>query len=92
MSITPVANLVLVEPIEITQSAGGLFLPGNPSSNQATVISLGSGIGQDGETVTFFAAVGDTVLLRDKCGFQEIDVNGKKLRLVSNTDIIAVII
>lgn len=91
MNLRPVANLVLIEVTTTKYTKSGPYIPETSQKPMGKVVALGDGQNQDGTTTHFFANAGDTILLREGYGHQEVDMDGKKYRLVSNTDIIAVV-
>jgi len=93
MTIRPLHDRVLLrrkEPEE--KSKGGLFLPSaaQEKSQLAEVVAIGSGrVNDDGSVTALKVEPGMTVLL-GKWGGDEVVVDGQKLLLVRESDILAV--
>jgi len=93
MTIRPLHDRVLLrrkEPEE--KSKGGLFLPSaaQEKSQLAEVVAIGSGrVNEDGSVTALKVEPGMTVLL-GKWGGDEVVVDGQKLLLVRESDILAV--
>ncbi len=93
MKIRPLGDRVLVEPIEEKeQTVGGIIIPDSAKEKpmQGKVIAVGSKKDKDGKAVAFDVEVGDTVLL-PKYGGTEIKIDGKKLQLVRDEDLLGVL-
>lgn len=93
MTIKPLGDRVLVEPQEEKeQSIGGIIIPDAAKEKpmQGTVIAVGKKTDKDGKEIAFDVKVGDTVLL-PKYGGTEVKVDGKKLQLMREEDILAII-
>ncbi len=95
MKIRPLGDRVLVEPIEEKeQSVGGIIIPDSAKEKpmQGTVLAVGKKTDKDtGKEVAFSVAPGDTVLL-PKYGGTEVKLDGKKLQLVREEDLLGVIV
>lgn len=93
MTIKPLGDRVLVEPQEEKeQSIGGIIIPDAAKEKpmQGTVIAVGKKTDDNGKEISFDVKVGDTVLL-PKYGGTEVKVDGKKLQLMREEDILAII-
>ena len=93
MKIRPLGDRVLVEPIEEKeQSVGGIIIPDSAKEKpmQGTVIAVGKKTDKDGKPVAFDVKAGDTVLL-PKYGGTEVKLDGKKLQLVREEDLLGVL-
>ncbi|MCQ2368131.1 MAG: co-chaperone GroES [Kiritimatiellae bacterium] len=93
MTIKPLGDRVLVEPQEEKeQSIGGIIIPDAAKEKpmQGTVIAVGKKTDDNGKEIAFDVKVGDTVLL-PKYGGTEVKVDGKKLQLMREEDILAII-
>lgn len=93
MTIKPLGDRVLVEPQEEKeQSIGGIIIPDAAKEKpmQGTVIAVGKKTDDNGKCLAFDVKVGDTVLL-PKYGGTEVKVDGKKLQLMREEDILAII-
>ncbi|MCJ8331852.1 MAG: co-chaperone GroES [Lentisphaeria bacterium] len=92
--IKPLGDRVLIEEIEESeQMKDGIYIPDSAKEKpqEAIVVSLGTGgTDNDGNTIEFNIAVGDTVLT-SKYGGTEVKLDGKEYKIVSQSDILAVI-
>lgn len=91
--IEPLGNRILVERLEADEkSAGGIIIPGNAQakSNQGIVRAAGPGAKVNGERVQMDVAEGDKVLFGKYSG-TEVEVEGKKLLLMTEDDVLALI-
>ena len=93
MNIRPLGDRVLVEPIEEKeQTVGGIIIPDSAKEKpmQGKVIAVGKKLDKDGKEIAFDVKKGDTVLL-PKYGGTEIKLDGKKLQLVREEDLLGVV-
>jgi len=94
MSIKPLADRVLIEPVEAeTKTQGGIFIPDNAKEKpmQGIVKAVGAGRRSDkGEIIAMELKVGDKVLYGKYSG-TEITVEGKNYLIVKENDILAVL-
>ena len=93
MNIRPLGDRVLVEPIEEKeQTVGGIIIPDSAKEKpmQGKVIAVGKKTDKDGKEIAFDVKKGDTVLL-PKYGGTEIKLDGKKLQLVREEDLLGVL-
>ncbi|MBN1374362.1 co-chaperone GroES [Candidatus Dojkabacteria bacterium] len=90
--IIPIGHRVLLEPLEEKKTIGGLEVPETEKqeSRKAKVVDLGSGIDKDGKKREFRVKKGDTVVYKKYAG-EDFELDGKKLVVISEDDIIAVI-
>jgi chaperonin GroES len=94
VSLKPLGNRVVVEPIEqedVTPS--GIVLPETAKEKPQRGKILAAGPGdrnESGERVALDVAVGDTVLYA-KYGGTEIKVDGKKLLILRESDLLAIV-
>ena len=90
----PIGDRVLLKRMEVvTQTAGGLFLPGNSQhkSNQAVVAAVGRGCVTDsGVFIEPQVMVGDHVVAAKAAG-QDIELEGEEFWLVREHDIMYVV-
>jgi chaperonin GroES len=95
MSLKPLGNRVVVEPLEQEEvTAGGIVLPetAKEKPQKGTVISVGPGDrDEDGERIPMDVAEGDTVLFAKYAG-TEIKVEGKKLLILRESDLLAIVV
>ena len=93
MNIRPLGDRVLVEPIEEKeQTVGGIIIPDSAKEKpmQGKVMAVGKNLDMDGMEISFDVKKGDTVLL-PKYGGTEIKLDGKKLQLVREEDLLGVL-
>ena len=93
MNIRPLGDRVLVEPIEEKeQTVGGIYIPDSAKEKpmQGKVIAVGKKTDKDGKVIAFDVKAGDTVLL-PKYGGTEVKLDGKKLQLVREEDLLGVL-
>jgi len=94
MTVRPLHDRILVRRKEAeTQTAGGIYLPGNTAEKpqQAEVLAVGPGARNDaGDFISLEIKVGDNVLFGKYSG-TEIDVNGEECLILSEKDILAII-
>jgi chaperonin GroES len=95
ISLKPLGNRVVVEPIEQEEiTAGGIVLPetAKEKPQKGKVLSVGPGErDEDGKYIPMDVAVGDTVLFAKYSG-TEFKVDGKKLLILRETDLLAIIL
>ncbi|MBL8147055.1 MAG: co-chaperone GroES [Anaerolineae bacterium] len=95
MNIRPLGDRVLVEPVEQEETiAGGmLVLPetAKEKPQQGNVLSVGAGRrDEDGERIEMDVKVGDKVLYAKYAG-TEIKLEGKKLLILKESDVLAIL-
>ena len=93
MKVRPLGDRVLVEPIEEKeQTVGGIIIPDAAKEKPitGTVKAIGKKYHKDHKELAFDVKVGDTVLL-PKYGGTEVKLDGKKLQLVREEDLLGVI-
>lgn len=94
MSIRPLHDRVIVEPLEAEQkTAGGIIIPDTAKEkpSEGKVIAVGSGIrGKNGKVTPLDVRKGDRILYGKWSG-TEIKVDGKDLLIVRESDVFAVI-
>jgi chaperonin GroES len=92
--LKPLADRMVVEPKEQEEvTASGLVLPetAKEKPQQGTVLSIGPGRrDDDGNRVPMDVAVGDSVLYAKYAG-TEIKIDGKKLLILKESDILAIV-
>ncbi|MFW5748379.1 MAG: co-chaperone GroES [Chloroflexota bacterium] len=93
MTLRPLHDRVLVEPIEQEETtASGILLPetAKDKPQQGSVLAVGPGRrDDDGEYITPDIRVGDRVLF-GKYGGTEVKLNGKKLLILEEKDILGI--
>lgn len=95
LSITPLGDRVVVRPREVereAKTASGIILSDSgekeaPSTGE--VLAVGSGKFDDGVQVPMQVKVGDTVLF-SKYGYEEVEIEGEDLYIISESNILAV--
>jgi chaperonin GroES len=94
MNLKPLGSRVVVEPIEENEvTAGGIVLPetAKEKPQKGVVLSVGPGDrDEDGKRIAMDVAVNDTVLFA-KYGGTEIKVDGKKLLILRESDLLAIV-
>ncbi len=95
MSLKPLGNRVVVEPIEQDDiTAGGIVLPetAKEKPQKGKVLSVGPGDrDEDGKRIPMDVSTGDTVLYAKYAG-TEIKIDGKKLLILRETDLLAIVL
>lgn len=94
MKLKPLGARVVVEPVEQEDvTAGGIVLPetAKEKPQKGKVLSTGPGDRDDsGKRIPMDVQVGDTVLFQ-KYGGTEIKVDGKKLLILRESDLLAIV-
>jgi len=92
MALKPLDDRVVVEPLSAEEkTAGGIVLPdaAQEKSQRGKVLAVGPGrILDGGKRATVAVQVGDEVLF-GKYGGTEIEVDGKDLKILRESDILA---
>ena len=95
LKLRPLADRVVVEPIEKEETfAGGeLILPDTAKEKpqQGKVLAVGAGrMDDDGKRLPMDVGVGDTILFAKYAG-TEIKVEGEKMLILKESDILAIV-
>jgi chaperonin GroES len=94
MKLKPLGNRVVVEPIEQEDvTASGIVLPetAKEKPQKGKVLSVGPGDrDENGKRIQMDVALGNTVLFQ-KYGGTEIKVEGKKLLILRESDLLAIV-
>lgn len=94
MQLKPLGSRVVIEPSEQEEvTAGGIVLPETAKEKPQKGIILAIGPGErddDGKRIQMDVKVGDTVLYAKYAG-TEIKVEGKKLLILKESDILAIV-
>jgi chaperonin GroES len=94
LKLKPLGNRLVVEPLEAEEvTPGGIVLPetAKEKPQKGTVLSIGPGERDDkGKRIEMDVQTGDTVLYAKYAG-TEIKVDGKKLLILKETDVLAII-
>ena len=92
MTLKPLDDRVVVEPMEAEETtAGGIVLPdaAKEKPQRGKVVAVGPGrLLDSGERVKVSVAVGDEVLF-GKYGGTEIEVEGRDVKILRESDILA---
>ena len=94
LNLRPLGDRVIIEPIEQEEvTASGLYIPetAKEKPQQGNVLAAGEGRrDDDGKRVPMDVKAGDKVLFAKYAG-TEIKVDGKKLLIMKETDILAIV-
>ena len=94
MKIKPLADRVVIEPIEAEdKTTGGIYLPDTAKEKPqiGKVVAVGAGkTTDDGKTVKMEVKVGDKVLYGKYSG-TDVTVDGKDYLIVRESDILAIV-
>ncbi len=94
ISLKPLADRVLVEPIEDEDvTPGGIVLPetAKEKPQRGKVLAVGpGGRDEDGKVIVMEVAVGNTVLFAKYSG-TEIKMDGKKMLIMRQSDLLAIV-
>ena len=94
ISLKPLGSRVVIEPVEQEEiTAGGIVLPetAKEKPQKGTILAIGPGDrDDDGDRIKMDVAVGDVVLYAKYAG-TEIKVEGKKLLILKESDILAIV-
>jgi chaperonin GroES len=94
LNLKPLGSRVIVEPTEENEiTAGGIVLPETAKEKPQKGVVLAAGPGDrddDGKRIELDVKVGDTVLFA-KYGGTEIKVEGKKLLILRESDLLAIV-
>lgn len=94
MSLKPLGNRVVIEPVEQEEmTAGGIVLPETAKEKPQKGKVLATGPGErdeDGKFISMEVKVGDLVLFAKYSG-TEIKIDGKKLLILRESDLLAII-
>jgi len=94
LKVKPLGDRVLVEEIEEEEvRSGGIIIPDSAKEKpqRAKVVALGTGKrDDDGKKIPFEVKVGD-VILTSKYGGTEVKIEGKEYKILSSSDILAVL-
>ena len=94
MSLKPLGNRVVVEPIEQEEiTAGGIVLPETAKEKPQRGLILAAGPGdrnEKGDRIALDVSEGDTVLFAKYAG-TEFKMDGKKLLILRESDLLAIV-
>lgn len=90
----PLHDRVALEPIEPEQkTAGGIIIPDNAKEKpmQGKIVAVGSGArNEKGEIIPMELKIGDMVLYGKWAG-NEVEIEGKKLMIMKESDIMGIL-
>ena len=92
-NLRPLADRLIVEAIEQEETtASGLYIPetAKEKPQQGNVLAVGPGRTEDGKNIKMDVKVGDKVLFAKYAG-TEVKMDGKKLLIMKEADILAVV-
>ena len=95
MNFQPLSNRVFIEPLDAVKTTkSGIVLPETASGEKpmmGKILAVGPGKkNEEGEIAPMTVNVGDTVLFK-KYGPDEIEIDGKKLLVGDEEDILAIL-
>lgn len=94
VNLRPLGDRVIVEPIEQEEvTATGLYIPetAKEKPQQGSVLAVGAGRTDDnGKRIAMDVKAGDKVLFAKYAG-TEVKIDGKKLLILKETDILAIV-
>ena len=94
LNLKPLGSRVVIEPIEQEEiTAGGIVLPetAKEKPQQGMVLAVGQGDrDEDGKRIAMDVSVGDKVLFAKYSG-TEIKMDGKKLLILRESDLLAIV-
>ena len=95
VSLKPLGNRVVVEPIEQEEvTSGGIVLPESAKEKpqKGKILAIGPGDrDEDGDRIPMDVSEGDTILYAKYSG-TEIKMDGKKLLILRESDILAILV
>jgi chaperonin GroES len=95
MNLKPLGDRVVIEPLEQEEvTASGIVLPetAKEKPQKGKILAIGPGArDEDGKRIAMDVKVGDTVLFAKYAG-TEIKVENKKLLILKETDILAIVV
>ncbi len=94
LNLKPLGDRLVIEPLEQEEiTASGIVLPetAKEKPQKGSVLAAGPGARDDqGRRITMDVQVGDTVLFAKYAG-TEIKLDGKKLLILKETDVLAIV-
>lgn len=89
----PLFNRLLIKRVEATEQKGGIYIPqiSQEVPQEAVVVAVGPGIFQDGIFVKTVVRPGDRILISKFAG-DEIVVDGEKLAVVQEPEVLGLIV
>jgi chaperonin GroES len=94
MKLKPLGDHVVIKPLEAEdRTPGGIVLPdtAKEKSTKGEVVAVGSGkVLPNGRVVALAVKAGDTVIYSKYAG-SEVKVDGKELKIVQESEILAIV-
>jgi chaperonin GroES len=93
LSIRPLADRVLVEPLEGETMKGGIIIPDTAKEKpqQGKIVAVGPGrVGEKGDRIAMEVKKGDVVLYGKYSG-TEVTIEGKEYLILRESDVLAVL-
>jgi chaperonin GroES len=94
MKLRPLGDRVVIEPLERDErTESGLFIPetAKEKPQEGTIVAVGAGKrDDDGKRIPMDVEVGQTVLFAKYAG-TEIKIDGKKVLILKESDILAIV-
>ena len=94
MKLKPLADHVVIKPLEAEdRTPGGIVLPdtAKEKSTKGEVMAVGSGrVLPNGRVVALAVKAGDTVIYSKYAG-SEVKIDGKELKIVQESEILAIV-
>lgn len=92
MRIRPLNDNILVSRVKEQEKVGSFFIPdaAKDKSDRAKVLVCGPGKWLDGKRSPMGFKAGQVVLLASKYAGQEFEMNGEKVLMISEGDVLAV--
>lgn len=93
MNLKPLGDRVIVKPLEEeAKTKSGIIIPdtAKEKSRRAEVLAVGEGAYDDGKLIPMQVKKGDVVICREYAG-DEFKIEGEKVLIVKQEDIIAII-
>jgi len=95
ITLKPLGNRVVIEPLEQEEiTAGGIVLPETAKEKPQKGVVLSAGPGErdeNGKYIPMDVKAGDTVLFAKYAG-TEIKLDGKKLLILRESDLLAIVV
>lgn len=95
LSIKPLNDRIVVKPVaKEEKTAMGIIIPDSAKQeapSKGTVVAVGQGRYEDGDLIPMTVKVGDEVLF-SKYGFDEIKIDGQEYYILSESNVLAVLV
>lgn len=91
VKITPLGKRIVVRPEEVQEkTAGGLFIPPSAQEDKKPEVGIVVKLGSGKKDFKFTVSIGDKVFFK-KYSPDEIEVDGEKLYILSEEDVLAIV-